>query len=54
MTNAFFSKKIESVQYIAALAILWAIKGSPREQLYQELGLEYLYRKRWARRYCLL
>ena len=32
---------IESVQYNAALAI--AIRGSSREKLYQELGLESLH-----------
>ena len=53
-SNASFSKKIESVQYNAVLAITGAIKGSSREKLYQELGLEYLCRKRWARRLCLL
>ena len=52
--NASFSKKIESVQYNATLAITRAIKGSSREKLYQELGLEYLYRRRWTRRLCLL
>ena len=53
-SNASFSKKIESVQYNATLAITGAIKGSSREKLYQELGLEYLYQRRWARRLCLL
>ena len=53
-SNASFSKKIGSVQYNAALAITGAIKGSSREKLYQEIGLEYLYRRRWARRLCLL
>ena len=53
-SNASFSKKIESVQYNAALAITGAIKGSSREKLYQELGLGYLYQRRWARRLCLL
>ena len=53
-SKASISKKIESVQYNAALAITGAIKGSSREKLYQELGLEYLYRRRWARRLCLL
>ena len=43
---ASFSKKIEPVQYNAALAIMEAIKGSSREKLYRELGLEYLYRRR--------
>ena len=49
-SNASFSKKIESVQYNVALAITGAIKVSSCEKLYQELGLEYLYQKRWARR----
>ena len=54
VSNAAFSKKIEPVQYNAVLAITGAIKGSSREKLYQELGMEYLYRRRWARRSCLL
>ena len=54
LSNAAFSKKIEPVQYNVALAITGAIKGSSREKLYQELGMEYLYRRRWARRLCLL
>ena len=53
-SNASFSKKIESVQYNAALAITGAIKCSSCEKLYQELGLEYLYQRRWAKRLCLL
>ena len=53
-SKASISKKIESVQYNAALAITGAIKGSSREKLYQELGLKYLYRSRWARRLCIL
>ena len=48
-SNASFSKKIESVQYNAALAITGAIKDS-----YQKLRLEYLYQRRWAKRLCLL
>ena len=31
---------MESIQYNAALAITGAIRGSSREKLYQELGLE--------------
>ena len=53
-SNASFSKKIESVQYNAAPAMTGAIKDSFREKLYQKLGLEYLYQRRWARRLCLL
>ena len=41
---------IESVQYNAALAITGAIKGSSRERLYHELGLESLSDRRWYRR----
>ena len=41
----------ESVQYKAALAITGAIQGSPREELYQELSLEYLHQGRWSRRF---
>ena len=44
-SSASFSRKIGSLQYNAALAITGAIKGFSREKLYQELGLEYLYRK---------
>ena len=50
--NAFFNK-LETVQYNAALAITGAIKGTSREKLYQELGLEYLQQRRWMRRLCL-
>ena len=53
-SNASFSKKIESVQYNATLAVTGTIKGSSHEKLYQKLGLEYLYRRRWARRLRLL
>ena len=40
--NDTFCRMIESVQYNAALAITGAIKGSSRDRLYQELGLETL------------
>ena len=43
--NESFQNKLESVQYNAALAITGAIRGSSREKLYQELGLESL--KSW-------
>ena len=44
------SDKIESVQYNAALAITGAIRGTSKEKLYQELGLEFLKDRRWLRR----
>ena len=35
-------KKIEPIQYKAALFITDAIRGTSKEKLYQELGLESL------------
>ena len=43
---------MESIQYNAALAITGAIRGSSREKLYQELGLESLQQRRWYRKLC--
>ena len=48
--NASFSRKIESVQYNAALAITGTIKGTSRERLYEELGFENLSDRRKYRR----
>ena len=48
-----FQKKLGSVQYNAALTITGAIRGSSREKLYQELGLESLKSRRWYRKLCL-
>ena len=48
-----FVKKLESVQYNAALAITGAIRGTSRDRIYQELGLESLSDRRWYRRLCL-
>jgi hypothetical protein len=48
--NDTFCRMIESVQYNAALAITGSIRGSSRERLYRELGLENLTDRRWYRR----
>ena len=48
--NNFFHQKLESIQYNAALAITDAIRGSSKEKLYQELGLESLKQRRWFRK----
>ena len=48
--NSRLSDKIESVQYNAALAITGTIRGTSKEKLYQELGLESLKDRRWLRR----
>ena len=51
--NEFFQNKLESVQYNTVLAITGAIRGSSREKIYQELGLESLKSRRWYRKLCL-
>ena len=51
--NTLFSNKLESIQYNASLAITGAIRGTSREKLYKELGLEYLSSRRWSKRLCL-
>ena len=43
---------MESVQYKAALAITGAIRGTSREKLFKELGLESLRKRRWYRKLC--
>ena len=47
-----FHQKLGSIQYNAALAIAGAIRGTSREKLYQELGLESLQKQRWYRKFC--
>ena len=46
--NQSFKKKIELVQYNAALIITGAIKGTCRDKMYQEVGLESLADRRWS------
>ena len=48
-----FHAKMESIQYNACLAITGAIRGTSREKIYQELGLESLQLRRWYRKLCL-
>ena len=43
---------MESMQYNAALTITGALRGSSREKLYQELGLESLQQRRWYTKLC--
>ena len=47
--NASFHQKLDSIQYNAALAITGAIRGTSKEELYDELGLETLEKRRWYR-----
>ena len=48
-----FHGKMESIQCNACLAITGAIRGTSREKIYQELGLESLQLRRWYRKLCL-
>ena len=51
--NNSFHAKMESIQYNACLAITGAIRGTSREKIYQELGLESLQLCLWYRQLCL-
>ena len=48
--NISFDQKLEQLQYNACLAITGAIRGTSREKLYEELGLESLQLRRWFRK----
>ena len=52
MTNNWLSplKKLEMVQYKAALVVTGAIKDTSRDRIYRELGLESLAERRWTRK----
>ena len=45
-----FTKKLEATQYSAALAVSGAWRGTSKCKLYEELGWENLYHRRWYRR----
>ena len=45
-----FHQKLESIQYNAYLAITGAVRGTSKEKLYQELGLESLQLRRWYKK----
>ena len=47
-----FQQKVESIQYNAAVAITGAIRGTSKEKLFEELGLESLQHRRWYRKLC--
>ena len=51
--DANLCDKIETIQYNTALDITDAIRGTSKERLYGELGLEFLSSRRWFRRLCL-
>ena len=51
--NSTFQNKLESIQYNPCLAITGVVRGTSREKLYHELGLESLQLRRWCRKPCL-
>lgn len=50
--NVSFTQKLESIQYNACLAITGCFRGTSREKLYAELGIETLADRRYIRRLC--
>ena len=50
--NKSFHESLESLQYNASLAITGAIRGTSKEKLYQELGLESHQHRRWFCKIC--
>ena len=51
--NMSLSRKLESIQHEAALAVIRAWKGTNTDKLPEELGWETLGNRRWYRRLCL-
>ena len=47
-----FTKRVESTQYSAVLAVSGAWRGTNRDKIYKGLGWEVLYYRRWYRRLC--
>ena len=47
-----FTQRLQQTQYSAALAVTGAWRGTSRQRLYDELGWETLYHRRWYRRLC--
>ena len=53
--NLSFQQKLESIiQNRACLGITGAIRGTSREKIYRELGLESLQSRRWYRKLAML
>ena len=46
------TKRLERIQYSAALVVSRAWRGTNIDRLYEELGWESLYYSRWYRRFC--
>ena len=53
-SNESFCKKLESVQYKAALTITGTIQDTSREKVFMGLGLESLKSRRWLKYLCCM
>ena len=47
-----FHQNVEKIQYDSRLALTGVIGGTSKGELYQELGLESLEKRRWYRKLC--
>ena len=50
--QSHFTQALEQSQYSSALAVTGAWRCTSRQRLYNELGWESLYDRRWYRRLC--
>ena len=50
--SSILTRRLEQVQYTASLAVTGAWRGTSWQRLYEELGWESLYERRWYRRLC--
>ena len=50
--SSVFTKRLEQTQYAAILAVTGAWRGTSKQMLYDELGWESLYQRRWYRKLC--
>ena len=50
-SNSLAMRKVESVQYEAAIVVSGARHGTSRDKLNSDLGLEFLYQRRSYRRF---
>ena len=46
------TKRLETIRYSAALAVSGAWRGTNIDRLYEKLGWESLYYRRWYKRLC--
>ena len=47
-----FHQNVEKIQYDSTFALTGVIRGTSKGELYQELGLESLEKRRWYRKLC--